>query len=138
MSKRNILIGLGIALGVLTLAPTYTYVRKEVANTWGALQTFTTGVTLTGGDMVIPSASKVTLDGALNSTYLKRDADTGCWQEWKDGTLGWQLCGDRVIMPDCSSGTPTLEFGAFCKDQSSGRVIMNTGTGTVYVSGDSL
>ena len=73
-----------------------------------------------------------------SDVFLKKDADTGCLQEWKDGTLGWQLCSNRVIMPDCSSGTPTLEFGGFCKDQTSGRVIMNTGTGTVYVSGDSL
>lgn len=116
-------------------APTYTYVRKEVQNTFSALQTFTTGVTLTGGDLTVPSGQKTILDGSLATTYLKRDADTGCWQEWKDGTLGWQLCTSRVIPPDCASATPTLEFGAFCKDQVNKRILMNTGNGNATLSG---
>src|SRR5882672_6380828 len=91
----------GIAAALLFVAaplwaPTYTYVRKEVANSWSAVNTFLVGVAVTSGQRVI-------LDAGTAVTYLLRDADTGCWQEWKDGTLGWQLCADGVVPPDCTS-----------------------------------
>lgn len=97
-------------------------------------QTFTVMPTMSAGIKL--SATTVAAPGS--GTFLRKDADTGCYQQWQDGALGWQLCTSRVIPPDCAAAVPTLEFGAFCKDQTSGRIIMNAGTGLVYVTGDPL
>lgn len=92
--------------------------------------TFGSGLTAAATSAPVPASGE----------FLKRDADTGCWQQWHDGTLGWQLCTNRAIMPDCASSRPTLEFGAMCKDQSSNppRVLMNNGSGLIAVTGTNL
>jgi len=92
--------------------------------TLSGIYNFATGVRLPASSTAAPGSGG----------FLKKDADTGCWQEWKDGTLGWQLCSNRVIPPDCAN-QPVLEFGAFCKNQTTGEVLMNTGSGLVALTG---
>ena len=107
-------------------APTYTYVRKEVANVWGAIQTFPYGITLTSTTQGINTIG----------IHLRYDADTACWQTWQDGSLGWQLCSGRNIPPDCIAGANPLEFGAMCKNQTTGEVLMKMKNGLVALTGE--
>lgn len=112
--------------------------HQDGYNLFTVLQTFNGGANVTSGDVSVASGNKFRLNGGASTTYLQRDPDTGCWQEWKDGTLGWQLCSDGVVPPDCTSAGP-MEFGKFCKDQPTvnhgARVLMNTGSGIVVLSG---
>lgn len=85
----------------------------------------------TGTGFYVPSVAasvcvaaglNLNLEGCTGDTYLVKDLDTGCMQQWKDGTLGWQLCNGYVVPPDCGTDTSTVPFGGMCKDQATGRV----------------
>jgi len=111
--------GQGTALNTLTRSALQ-------AGTWvySKMQTLGAGAKFTATTTAAPGTG----------TYLRKDADTGCWQEWQDGALGWQLCQDGVVPPDCAATGP-LEFGKFCKDQMSGEVRIKTGSGLIALTG---
>lgn len=104
---------------------TYTYAVRELSQTFSAIQTFSKGATFT------------TTTQAPNSigVSLKYDADTSCWQEWKDNTLGWQFCDAFVVPPPCSASITLMPLGGQCRNIATGEIFMNTAGGIVALSG---
>ena len=111
-------------------AATYTYVVKELSQTFTAIQSF-------GAGLSVPAGQKFYIGESGYSTYLTYDADTGCAQEYQAGNLAWQFCRTYVVAPPCSS-TVLKPLGGYCRDAGDGsassRVLMMTGRGLVDVA----
>lgn len=132
--NRKWLIGLGIGLAVITLAPTYTYVRKEVANTWTAVQTFQSGMIAGSGTFVFgtgtatSSASTITIPGSgtLRGIRVASPAtNTDIFYIAVDGTATTSSlpvnpgdimdlpCNSGLLYVVAGSGTQTVNITAF-------------------------
>lgn len=106
-------------------APTYTYVRKEVANVWGAIQTFPYGVTFTSTTQAVN----------VIGIHERYDANTNCWQTWKDNSLVKQICSTYEVPQDCGTTPSLMPFGGTCKNQTTREVLMMTGSGLIAITG---
>lgn len=130
MKRALRIAGLTLVLlfGLWTVAPAQVLNAITPALLQARLWTFSQGIAVSSGQ-------KIYLEGSGGDTYLLRDADTNCVQQWKDGSLTWQLCGNRVIPPDCGSDLSSYALGSYCKDTSTGWIYMRTGGGFIKVTG---
>jgi hypothetical protein len=110
---------------------TLTRAALQVGNfTTSGIWNFGSGVSVTAGQ-------KVNLEGSAGDTYLTRDPDTGCVQEYQDGALAWQFCTGYVVPPPCVATRPR-PLGGYCRDIDpttyDARVLMQTGKGLIDVA----
>ena len=102
------------------------YAALSVAQTFTALQTFSGGVTASGGGaggaLTVSAGSGIGFEGQAGDTYQKRDADTGGLDTYKDGTLTTREGVNEWIPPDCATSDDPQTFGGFCKDAATGRI----------------
>lgn len=112
-------------------ATTYTYVVRELAQTFTARQTFTAGATISGSSLIVNSTGSVAVDpdasidfdAGSGDSYISFNADTGCLESWQASTLAWQFCASKTIIGTCPTSLSDIEFGGICKDTSTGKIM---------------
>jgi len=108
-------------------APTYTYVVRELAQTFTALQTFGAGLTVSSGQ-------KVGFEGSAGDTYWTRDASVQVLDAYKDGTLAATVRADSFGPPACPSDFGTMAPG-ICIQSSTGLLVFKDASGAFYRDG---
>lgn len=122
--KRYIIPGILAALLTVSLlpAPTYTYVVRELSQSFTAIQTFSAG-------MAIASGQKLYLEGASGDSYLMWDADSQQVQVFNNGTIRARITESGVIPGDCPSDPYAIEGGTQCFEPSTGKLWISDFTG---------
>lgn len=92
-------------------APTYTYVRKEVANTWTSIQTFSGGASSSSLQLTASTTTAAPMD-----VFMRRDADTGCVLMFEAARQTWQLCPTYAVPPPCPADTSGMPQPSLCFD----------------------
>lgn len=121
----------GVIAALLTVsllpAPTYTYVVRELSQTFTAIQTFSQGFIMSGastgtgslhldGGIGATAGNYINLEGSAGDTRLKRDPETGFILVYVDGSLKATITPRGVIAGDCASDLYVMEAGTECYD----------------------
>lgn len=125
--KRYIIPGILAALLTVSLlpAPTYTYVVRELSQTFTAVQTFSAG-------MALASGQKLYLNGASTDDYIIWDEDNMQAQVFVNGNLSARVTEHGTIPGACPDNLWDVELGTSCFD-TEGRAIYSGNNGPIVI-----
>jgi hypothetical protein len=121
--KRYIIPGILAALLTvsLLLAPTYTYVVRELSQTMTGIFTFGAGMNVTGGNANLSDGQKLNVNGSTGNEYIVWDSTSHQVQTYVDGNLRSRVAPNGVIPGDCPDDLYSIEGGTVCYDPATGK-----------------